>query len=480
MMAMMMTGRVLLVCALCVLWCEFSGIAADGADSSAGDYLLSRLRAQMRTECVEEVSRRTGDGVNASAVEECVRQGVDGVRAVVDGRRRWRHVRSAAAAEDIGGGVGDSGEGIDDSSKGSSPSDQRLHDGRSPPVAGEVPPNPQAEEETSKLSGDAIGREGPEVSTKADPAISPAGQKPKHDSMEDGGGTGNHTPPGTTISLREEEAAIVLTNPKGESKEPKVEKHSDGVNDLQNQEERLPQGKEQQLQVERKASDEPTGGGRHDGPNEKVVRAPVETKVNLTEIQQESLRTHTEEPPVKNAEDDEKEKEGEKRADGQKGKKKRNQEHQRNNEKKKKNNYRINRNSTKNKTHRPHHPRDWKQLRRRSQLYGQRECKKNNNRNSNNKILQAIKKTPQRMKTLLVQMPPQTQTTVIAAPRPPTPPPLFCFFLLLRVRLRLRWWPRESEGERAVHHPHTHSSFTLSVCPLAWTLVLTSSQETHT
>ncbi|RNC54518.1 hypothetical protein TcCL_ESM08052 [Trypanosoma cruzi] len=37
------------------------------------------------------------------------------------------------------------------------------------------------------------------------------------------------------------------------------------------------------------------------------------------------------------------------------------------------------------------------------------------------------------------------KATVTAAPRFPTPPPLFCFFLLLRVRLRLRWWPRESE-----------------------------------
>ncbi|EKF28605.1 trans-sialidase, putative, partial [Trypanosoma cruzi marinkellei] len=51
-----------------------------------------------------------------------------------------------------------------------------------------------------------------------------------------------------------------------------------------------------------------------------------------------------------------------------------------------------------------------------------------------------------------------------AAPRPPTAPPLFCFFFLLRVRLLLWWWLRESEGERAVHRPHTHSSFSLSVC----------------
>ncbi|KAF5215371.1 hypothetical protein ECC02_011953 [Trypanosoma cruzi] len=54
--------------------------------------------------------------------------------------------------------------------------------------------------------------------------------------------------------------------------------------------------------------------------------------------------------------------------------------------------------------------------------------------------------------------------TATAAPRPPTPPPLFRFFLL-RVRLLLRWWPRESEGERAVHRPHTHSSFSLCVSP---------------
>ncbi|KAF5214244.1 hypothetical protein ECC02_013174 [Trypanosoma cruzi] len=55
--------------------------------------------------------------------------------------------------------------------------------------------------------------------------------------------------------------------------------------------------------------------------------------------------------------------------------------------------------------------------------------------------------------------------TVTAAPRSPTPPPLFfLLFFLLRVRRLLRWWPRESEGERAVHRPHTHSSFSHSLC----------------
>ncbi|KAF5215886.1 hypothetical protein ECC02_011379 [Trypanosoma cruzi] len=65
---------------------------------------------------------------------------------------------------------------------------------------------------------------------------------------------------------------------------------------------------------------------------------------------------------------------------------------------------------------------------------------------------------------LLKQMLRRRLPKMTAAPRSPTPPPLFCFFFLLRVRLLLRWWPRESEGERAVHRPHTHSSFTHSLC----------------
>ncbi|EAN96049.1 Mucin-associated surface protein (MASP) [Trypanosoma cruzi] len=112
-MAMMMTGRVLLVCALCVLWCGVFGIVADGAcggdaDGSAVEYSLSRWRAQLRSECAEEVGRRTGGGANASAVEECLRQGTDGVRAVVDGRSRWRRQQFAVAAAadgDSGGNV---------------------------------------------------------------------------------------------------------------------------------------------------------------------------------------------------------------------------------------------------------------------------------------------------------------------------------------------------------------------------------------
>ncbi|EAN98453.1 Mucin-associated surface protein (MASP) [Trypanosoma cruzi] len=106
-MAMMMTGRVLLVCAVCVLWCGLSGIATDGVgggDGSADEDLLLQWRAWLRRECAEEVSRRTGGRENASVVEECVHQGMDGVRAVVDGRRRWRRQRIVVAAAAAGNG----------------------------------------------------------------------------------------------------------------------------------------------------------------------------------------------------------------------------------------------------------------------------------------------------------------------------------------------------------------------------------------
>ncbi|EAO00160.1 Mucin-associated surface protein (MASP) [Trypanosoma cruzi] len=101
----MMTGRVLLVCALCMLWWGLFGIAADGAggaDGSAVEYLFPRWRAQLRSECAEEVGRRTGGGVNDPALEECVRRRTDGVRAVVDGRGHWRPQQFVVVATSAG------------------------------------------------------------------------------------------------------------------------------------------------------------------------------------------------------------------------------------------------------------------------------------------------------------------------------------------------------------------------------------------
>ncbi|KAF5218114.1 mucin-associated surface protein (MASP) [Trypanosoma cruzi] len=105
-MAMMMTGRVLLVCALCVLWCGIDGVAETeepgiGVVPGVDEYLVVEWRTRLWRECAEEAGRRTGGRANASAVEECVRQRMESLRAVVDGRRRWRREQfEVVAAED--------------------------------------------------------------------------------------------------------------------------------------------------------------------------------------------------------------------------------------------------------------------------------------------------------------------------------------------------------------------------------------------
>ncbi|KAF5218135.1 hypothetical protein ECC02_008950 [Trypanosoma cruzi] len=92
------------------------------------------------------------------------------------------------------------------------------------------------------------------------------------------------------------------------------------------------------------------------------------------------------------------------------------------------------------------------------------QCR-NQKQHNKAKLRMIIRRKKHQTRPQLRKMAQRRLTTVTAAPRPPTPPPLFCFcFLLLCVRLLLRWWPRESEGERAVHRPHTHSSFTHSLC----------------
>ncbi|ESS55985.1 mucin-associated surface protein (MASP) [Trypanosoma cruzi Dm28c] len=352
-MVLMMAGRVLLVCALCVLWCGLPGVAADGAgvvsDGSADEGLFLQWRAWLRKECAEEVSRRTGGSENASAVEECVHQGMESLRAVVDGRRRWRHQRYAVVAvEGVDNGTGSNGQS-NDRPKGSSPSVQGLQEGSGLPgvVGGSL--NPPAREDTLKLSGDAISPEGLKVNAGADPAKTTASQRPKEDSTA--AGTRNDPPPGPSPPTSpKEENALLLSNLKGTKTDIKVEPKDQalpvGAQGLHNQEGQSPQGKEHQPTVEPKASDTPTerpleggehavdsqeedrknkvvagrkqtGDGGHEVSNEKVLRVPVEPKVNLTEIEQEVTRTHAGEHLVEDAEAAEKEKQREQRADGQ-------------------------------------------------------------------------------------------------------------------------------------------------------------------
>ncbi|RNC35337.1 mucin-associated surface protein (MASP) [Trypanosoma cruzi] len=148
----MMTGRVLLVCALCVLWCGVSVVAADvagGGDGGADEYFVLRWHAQLRRECAEAFGRRTEGRKDAFAVDDCVRRGMDGVRAFGDGRRVWRRQRSAVVAGD------DTTD--DDSTRGSSSEVQAETDTDSldgplkpsvKPIPGEVPDG----QESGKLS----------------------------------------------------------------------------------------------------------------------------------------------------------------------------------------------------------------------------------------------------------------------------------------------------------------------------------------
>ncbi|PWV08418.1 Mucin-associated surface protein (MASP) [Trypanosoma cruzi] len=136
-MAMMMTGRVLLVCALCVLWrgvCVVAVPAADvagGGDGGADEYFVLRWHAQLRRECAEAFGRRTGGRKDVFTVDDCVRRGMDGVRAFGDGRSRWRRQHSAVVAAAADGEVDDkSGEGSGDTLKGLSSSDQMSQAGQ--------------------------------------------------------------------------------------------------------------------------------------------------------------------------------------------------------------------------------------------------------------------------------------------------------------------------------------------------------------
>ncbi|KAF5218123.1 Mucin-associated surface protein (MASP) subgroup S118 [Trypanosoma cruzi] len=77
MMAMMMTGRVLLVCALCVLWCGAAVAVsslpgATRAQSVWPEYLLLNWHELLRNECEVENAKGTNLGLKELAVNCCV------------------------------------------------------------------------------------------------------------------------------------------------------------------------------------------------------------------------------------------------------------------------------------------------------------------------------------------------------------------------------------------------------------------------
>ncbi|EAN94060.1 Mucin-associated surface protein (MASP) [Trypanosoma cruzi] len=217
-MAMMMTGRVLLVCALCVLWCGVFGIAAEevgGADGSAVEYSFAGRHVQLRRGCAEEVNRRTGGGANASAVEECVRRGTDGVRAVVDGRSRWRRQQFAvaAAADGVGDSGDKSGEGSDVKLKVLSSSDQMLEAGQDPEEGQEHTGSPEVTK-TLETNKDSQKTEEQNVSPDGDRSKQPESQEPAVGQPEGEGNTRNpqpRQPPPGTNKLQSEETHPPIT-----------------------------------------------------------------------------------------------------------------------------------------------------------------------------------------------------------------------------------------------------------------------------
>ncbi|RNC40558.1 mucin-associated surface protein (MASP) [Trypanosoma cruzi] len=68
-MAMMMTGRVLLVCALCVLWCTV-GVVADGNTEEVVGSVVPLSGPNGSQQLQEEDSRRKGHSENDEQVDE--------------------------------------------------------------------------------------------------------------------------------------------------------------------------------------------------------------------------------------------------------------------------------------------------------------------------------------------------------------------------------------------------------------------------
>ncbi|ESS60819.1 mucin-associated surface protein (MASP) [Trypanosoma cruzi Dm28c] len=73
-MAMMMTGRVLLVCALCVLWCGLSGIAVNDAGGVSGgnEFFFLNWEELLKNECEAEYSNETNLSLKDLAVNCCL------------------------------------------------------------------------------------------------------------------------------------------------------------------------------------------------------------------------------------------------------------------------------------------------------------------------------------------------------------------------------------------------------------------------
>ncbi|KAF8284639.1 Mucin-associated surface protein (MASP), subgroup S121 [Trypanosoma cruzi] len=285
-MAMVVTGRVLLVCALCVLWCGVSVVAADvagGGDGGAVESLIAGRRAQLRRECAEAFGRRTEDRKDAFAVEECVRRGMDGVRAVVDGRSRWRRQHSAVVA--AADSDDKSGEGSDGTLKGLSSSDRMPQAGQGGEEGQE---HTGSLEVTNKLEGNEDSQITGEqnVSSDADRPKQTGSKGPAGSQPEDGKGTRNtqpppppaeplppipRQPPPGTNTLPSEETHPAIT----------AEKHSKPQDGGHSHETKMLQTKGSKRQVEQASSLQSPQIVSHSGPE---ATTPLTTSTESSDI----------------------------------------------------------------------------------------------------------------------------------------------------------------------------------------------------
>ncbi|KAF8283715.1 mucin-associated surface protein [Trypanosoma cruzi] len=130
-MAMMMTGRVLLVCALCVLWCGSSGITADGDEdvarplSSTGDSAFESNGKVLQESQILVPGGSQNLGLEAH---------------VVNGRTGATHIEAASTEEEASSDEEDEDEEVG---------------GLNPSGEGEIlspsPPSPPSQEDNEKL-----------------------------------------------------------------------------------------------------------------------------------------------------------------------------------------------------------------------------------------------------------------------------------------------------------------------------------------
>ncbi|KAF5217513.1 Mucin-associated surface protein (MASP) subgroup S085 [Trypanosoma cruzi] len=153
MMAMMMTGRVLLVCALCVLWCGAGGVYAGGIDNNAvGDCMASEVLGRKTLNTLSGCDKAAPKLPFRSALP------ITALQADVSEEGEEKDLNSigpSGTGDSSGGGGGGGKSGVSNSGTPGSDGGSQLGDDPSnaAPSGGPPPPPPPEGTEGLKLSG---------------------------------------------------------------------------------------------------------------------------------------------------------------------------------------------------------------------------------------------------------------------------------------------------------------------------------------